>query len=376
MASSPLDLVPATSVDTAGLSVATTPRILADGRYGTIYDPVTLAACVPILFTPLDGSDHLMLYSRRWHSGTISTADPGYYTSYTISTRPGWLIVNGSTGLTRQVNASPDIPMSTAHDSAALTAACARPPHYVYLLNTVVLGTTTTAVVQHVFYNQSVKTITTLAEETIPDAYIKPPAMSSTAWENLSAAERQVQGVAVRFDRGLYLSGSHLMVFGASPTGQLFQARKDWGRIGIAATDWEYFNGVGWVSEPTSAAQLAGTTGPMTTAGPLGVALYKNRIRLATTMADGNDRYAQVWVATNYGTWRPTGNAVLLGSTADGSYQGGTLQLQPQLAAVESMVAVPASVWAIPFCYTVKTFQLGSSRLAVNWGVWQVSRLY
>lgn len=376
MASSPLEAVDSHSIDTAGISVATSPRTFANSRYGTIYDPVTLAGCTPVLFTPLDGSDYLMLYSRRWINGVVSGANPGHYTSYSISNEPGWLILNGSTGVSRMVDGDPNIPMNTPHTSATLVDACSRPPHYIYTLNTVTGTTGTSAVVQHLFYNQSIKTFNIQAEETVPNGYTRPVGMTEAAWAALSSAQKQAQGAVVRFDRGVYFATPYLIVFGASPTGQLFTARKNWGWIGYPAYGWEYFTGDGWASEPTSASQVQSTTGPMTTAGPVSVLNYQNRIRLATVVASGNNRYGQVWVATNYHTWRPTGSPILLGSVADGSYQGGTLQFQPQMAAVDTLVNTPSAAWAIPFCYTTKTFELGSSSLKVNWSLWQVSRLF
>jgi hypothetical protein len=88
MVSSPLDATPSNSVDVPGISIATAMTMASDIRAGSIYDS-SLAAFVPIYATPMDASRHLLVFSRRWNSGVPSTATPGYYTSYTISDKPG-----------------------------------------------------------------------------------------------------------------------------------------------------------------------------------------------------------------------------------------------------------------------------------------------
>lgn len=174
MVSSPLDLTPSNSVDVPGLSVATAQPRASDNRAGSIYDS-TIAACVPIYSTPLTDTDYLVLFSRRWTAASASPVQTGYYISYTIDNTPGWMIVNAPTGTRRPVTNSYDIPMSMSRDSAILTAACSVPPYSTYLLNSVTHGSTTSAVLQHAYYNQSLDTLGMLSEEVIPDAALAGP---------------------------------------------------------------------------------------------------------------------------------------------------------------------------------------------------------
>lgn len=484
MASSPQDITPADSVDIPGLSVATAMPT-ADGRFGSIYNQA-LGACAPIYSTPLTDTDHLLLFSRRWKSASSSPTEVGYYTSYTIDNKPGWMIVS-SPGVRRPVDDSYDIPMETAHDSAILTAATARPPFSVYLLNTVAYGSTVSAVLQHILYNPIMGTITTVSEETIPDGHLAGPPVAlvyniptfnnlilnpdvtakiftglitnwndaaiaalnpditlpnltitpiyrsdtnpttgrlqsyldsnSTFWtkatgddfsggvgtgmgsayDAMAAVETpgaiayvekpyaeqsdypsaRFGSITVRFDRGCYIEGQYLYVFGASAAGKVCLARKMWGRVGVTSTDWEYSTGSGWDTDATEVQQQNTTTGKLNSVGPISAFSFdQNRVRIATVYSSGNSRYAQVYSRTNYMDWKPAGSPVLLGSVADGSYQGGTLQFHPQLRVVEALIDTPESTTAIPYCYTKKVFGTGNSGLRVNWGAWQISRLY
>lgn len=486
MVSSPLDLTPEGSVDVPGLSVATAMRSATNSRAGSIYDS-DLAACVPIHTVPISDSDYLVFFSRRWTDGVPSPALTGYYLSYTIDNTPGWMIVNGPNGLRRPVVDTYDIPMSTPHDAAVLTAACSRPPGSTYLLNTVIYGDTTSAVLQHVAYNPAIQTISTLSEEAIPDGHLSGPPVAfvynlpsinnliltpdvtakiftgqvtmwddpaiaaintgitlpsleitpvyrsdtcdtngklqsfldanSTFWDRgigndftgtgtpiagaqavvtevettegaITYAEKplaaqssypsaRVGTITIRFDRGVFLHGTHIIVLGSSAAGKVCMARKQWGRVGIPASEWEYYTGKGWDTDPTEVQQVKTTGGKLTTAGPISAFSFEqNRIRVATVTATGSQRYAQVYSMTNAYELKPAGVPLLIGSTADGSYQNGTLQFQPQLRVVEALIDTPEASTAIPYCYTRKVFSGGTSALNVSWGAWQISRLY
>jgi len=485
MASSPLDVTPTGSIDTAGFSVATAMASATDPRAGSLYDNA-LAACVPVYITPM-GDEHLMVFSRRWKSATPSPTIPGHYISYTIDNTPGWMFANGPTGDRRPVEGSSyDIPMRTAHDSRALTAATARPPHSLYLLSTVAYGSGVTAVLQHVTYNSTLKTLTVMSEETIPDGHLSGPPLAFvynvpgvnslilnpvvtakifngdiTIWDHADIAAlnpgvplpstaiipvyrdgsveinsrlqayfsssvewpgtgdtylgtgtpaadahsavtavestdgaitytekphalqsscptARFGSITVIFDRGIYFSGQYIMVFGASAAGKVCLARKPWGRIGIPATPWEYFTGTGWDTDTTELQQVDTTAGTkLTTAGPISAfGFEQNRVRIAVVTTSGSQRYAQVYSQTNDLKWKPAGVPIGIGSTTDGSYQGGTLQFQPQLLARGDLVETPESSAAIPACYTKKVFSGGISGLQVYWSAWQISRLY
>ena len=479
MVSSPLDLTPTNSVDAPGISVATAMASATDNRAGNIYDSA-LAACVPIYTTPISDREHLLVFSRRWTNASPSPVITGQYISYTIDNTPGWMIVDGSTGQRKPVDESYTIPISTPYSSAVLTAATSRPPHSTYLLYTITQGSAVAAVLQHVFFNQSMKTFSILSEEIIPDGHLGGPPVALvyhltgidnlilnpavtakiftgqiTVWNDpaiaalntgitlpattitpvyrsdtntitdnfqsylkdnghtvvvgtgtaASSAYAAMEAVGetegavtyaekpyaaqsdypsarfgtitVRFDRGLFLHDQDLIVLGASAAGKVCMARKMWGRVGIASTGWEYYNGKGWDADPTEVQQARTTTGLLNSVGPISAFTFeRNRVRLAAVVATGNQRYAQVYSLNNIMQWNPTGTPLHLGSAADGTYQGGTLQFHPQLRVVEELIDTPDSSGAVPYSITKKVFGAGTSGLQVAWGAWQISRLY
>lgn len=484
MASSPLEMTPDNAVDVSGMSVFTALPSGSDYRAGSIYDPA-LSAVMPVCVTPLDAGDHLLLFSRRWVEGVPSATTPGHYTSYTINNAPGWMVVDPA-GARRPVDGSYDIPMTTPHDAATMVSAVGLPPYSTYILNTVSHNGITTAVVQQVFWNPAIKTLSILAEEAVPNAYLGAPPVSLvynlpgidnliltpdvvakifagtiTSWNHSSIASintgitlpslpitvihvddacattevfqswlatnsnwphgsgatyggvgtgatgtygavEAVEATAgsityaekplaaqilapsarfgvtpVLFDRGLWLFGQHLAVFGATDDGRVCLARKEWGRVGVPFSPWEYYTGTGWSTDITEVRQCVTTTGGLTTVGPISAATFsQNRVRMVTTTASGTSRYGQVHSLTNALEWKVAGTPILIGSTADGSYQGGTLYLQSQLRVVESIIDTPDSVTAIPYLHTRKVFGTGSSALRNYWAAWQVSRLY
>lgn len=479
MPSSPLE-ISETAVDMFGVSTATSTPSDTDGRVGSIYSPALLAACTPVYVTSLESDTYLMMFSRRWLDATPSEMYSGYYTQYTESSVPGWVGFNGSHGTI--VSPATDIPMATPHDSAVLTAVCARPP-YVYLLNTVTSGSVLTAVIQHIMYNQPMRALSVVNEETIPnaalidfpvdviynlpgnaDVVLTPDVLakifsgSISTWTDpailalnpgvsfpdstlieviyplespddvrlfqsylaaesphwlsggttgiytgfgvgaFDAADAVADNPAsisfvptktatraaivitpVRFDRGLYLSGQHVVVFGASPAGRICAARKNWGRIGFPTVQWEYFDGAGWNHDLTTISPVLTSTGTaLTSVGPVSVATYGSRVFMSTVTADDDERAAQVYLQNSVSRWQPLGDQIYLGSVDDDSYTGGTLQFQPQLAAIDYLVNVPAAEGAIPVCLTKQqsfTNPSPSAALDVNWGLWQVDRI-
>ena len=479
MATSPLQL-PENTLDMKGVSVATALPLPGDDRAGTIYTPEAFAACQPVYITPVEKDDYLLVYSRSWKYGQTSSGHPGDYTSYEISTTPGWVLFNSVHGTL--MSPPGDIPMNTPYDTATLIGATALPPYYIYLLYSLTWGNLSINMVQHMLYNPTMKTWSILAEEAVPDGFIfdcpadiiynigenlsviltpdilariftrditwwdhpdilalnlgvgiptQPilvfypigitaptnaiqtylAAEAPTNWtlgtsgrwlpttgyasNNVATAVKATLGAisfvssgsvtdqpiatidnAVKFNKGLYIDGKNIIFFGSTQSGQVCQARKPWGRIG-SVSDWYFFDGRGWSTSHTAIGPIKTSTGAsMTTAGPISAAIYKDRVRLATTVANGAARQAQVYTWTSNGDWRATGDPISLGTTANGSYQGGTLQFQPQIAALDTMVNYPDAVAALPYCVTTKKFIPGASALDVTWGLWQLARLY
>lgn len=203
-------------------------------------------------------------------------------------------------------------------------------------------------------------------------AYVEKPLAE---YSSLPSARFGV--INVRFDRGVFLLNQYLVVMGASAAGRVCMARKPWGRIGILGTEWEYYTGTGWSQDITEIQQAVTTTGKLTSVGPISAFSFEqNRIRLAAVMASGNQRYAQVYSLTNSLEWNPAGSPLSLGSAGDGTYQNGTLQFHSQLRVVGDLVQTPDYSSAVPYSITKKVFGSNTSGLDVDWGVWQLSRLY
>ena len=411
MATSPLQQVPSSSIDLAGLSVTTANPSATDPRPGAIYNPLDLAGVVPVGFAPVDGSNYLMLGSQRWTAATAAPGVPGWWSAWTVDTTPSWFVVDGTAGTRTTLRTGPSIPMATASTSRTLRAVETRSPHFVYTLNDVVNSGVHRAVVQIWYVNTTVGTITALGEETIPsgtnmsvsDGTDKEAGTDNLDGTDVSAFTDNLDGTAgtdtVLFNAGLYLTGNYVYVFGiGSSTGRVYTARKLWGKLGtttntspvIDAPDpyWEYDQGSGvWGTDPTLCAPVQTTTGPMVTAGPISVAQYvmasparpspgstKSTYRVISTVAaSGTTRTAQMYASLNGRTWVPSAVTVPLGASGS-TYLGGTLQFQQLLGGNSSLVVEPANAAVVPYVVAQKATSGGNSQISLTWGVWQIPR--
>ena len=345
--------VPEVSVDSAGVSAITTNRSAFDSRLGMMYSPATLAAIQPVHFHPLTSNQYLALFSRRWHTATPSTVDPGRYSAYTEDTTPGWVRLLVPSGAWHLEGEDFAIPWQTPADTVVLTDASSRASEYLYLLASMTLDDVTTGVVAHWWYNSTTSALTALAEEIIPSVVLED--------------EQEVV-----FDRGLWQRSPYLLALGwSSDDKMLYLARKPWYRIGTnrplankqrmggvitTGTDprWQYYTGSGWSFDGDDIGPVVDVTGaPVTTEGPVSVAHYRDRSWITTVAASGNDRSAVIYGTRGGSAWRQLGT-VPLGSTADGSYLGGTLQLQTHLPPVvtSSEMMAATSMAAIPCVYS------------------------
>jgi hypothetical protein len=376
VASSPLQQIPSTAMDAAGLSITTAIRSATDPRPGAVYDPTNLAAVVPVHFHPttspsLGGTNFLMLSSQRWTSATVSASDPGAYTAYTSNTTPSWVQVNAATGARTTINSGFDIPMKTS-GTPILTAAVSRGNDMLWTLNSVTQGDDVVAVVQH-FHNNTAINVTTLnGEETIPTA---------------SSGED-----TVTFSQGLHWSSSttpYMLAYGAgSQSGQIYTARKTWARVGYSGTattpldtQWEYSTGTGWSSDPTAA-----SPGPVTTIAPLSFG-HSSMQRTQSGMSKGWTGLQYMSAVSVSGTavtatvysslggrpWQSTGTTVSLG-TMGGTYMGGNLQFQGQVGPNPTMIDAVNSSNAVPYVYSTLSTSGGASSIVNTWGLLQVPR--
>ena len=392
MVSSPISQIHSSSVDLAGLSVATANPSTSILQQGSVYDPTQLAAAVPVAFVPTDSSNYIMLNSQRWISATGSSTSAGYYSAHTLDSLPSWFLVNGSTGTKSVINSSPTIPMSTANTSRTLTAVESRSPHFLYTLNDVVNGTTHSAVLQVWNLNTQLKTVLPIGEETIPPA-LNGSGYGPGSWSTGSNPV-WTGSDAILFNTGLYRDGIYMYVLGrGGSTNALYMARKPWGQLShthksdpTAAAPlpyWEFYNGSGWVSDTNSCAPIQSSSGPITSHGPVSVAHYglrrampgrsTNYLALSTVAASGTARSAQVYTSLGGRPWIADPETVSLG-TAGSTYLGGTLQCQGMLGANPAMVTPGDSASAWPHVTAVVGSSGSDSQITLNWGLRQIPR--
>lgn len=345
------------TIDQLGASVVTATKSAANTRFGSIYDPVALAAGAPVHFHPMpDGSSFLTVFSRRWTAATPSTTRTGFYSAYTQDQHPSWFLA-GASGAATAVSSTPAVPVATPADTVVLRDGTGRAPNYLYLLHTATTGGVAQGLVQHFRVDTSGRVVA-VDEETVPS----------------------LTSPAVVFDKGVDFTTPNITVYGTDSSGNLYLARKPWGAIGSSgtdssqrgklSTDWEYHTGTGWSRSASDAGPLPG----ITSAGPVSVAMFRKTLYVSAVKASGAVRSAQVYSRKIGQKFTPLGSPVALGSTADGSYLGGTLQLQPQLLATSASVNTPASETAIPAVSSVKSRVSGQDSLIVSWSAVQIPR--
>lgn len=355
MATSPSEVVPATSKDTAGITVVTSQPSPTDARAGQAWSPDLVAAAQPVWFHPLKDGRYIMAMSRYWTAGTPD-GGAGMYSAFTEVTTPSWVIVNGATGATEQVAGSLSIPMNTSVSSATLTAGASRPTDYLWLLHSVQISSARQAVMQ--YWDISLGSAVTLAgEEVLPTT------------------------PTVVFDKGIQYATPFIYVYGTDSAGKLYRIRKAWGRIGFnklpptgiatpyQGASWEYYTGTGYSLDPT---ELAPVQTDLTSAGPVSFGYYRTQVVMSTVKATGATRAAAFWTSNAGRTWIATGTTAALGSTSDSSYLGGCAQMQNQLNATPTELASSTNA-AVPYVTTVKGTSGGSAALVNNWAMYSIA---
>jgi hypothetical protein len=366
VSTSPTIQVDPASVDVAGLSIATATPSASNPRLGSVYDPVTWAAAAPIWLHPMADGRFLMACARRWHDA-VPVA--GGYTSFTEDLSPSWCVLDGPTGRRSTVPDSPiSIPMRTATGSAVLTAGASRPPGNLYLLNAVTIAGSPQAVLQS-FQVRTNGSVVLVAEELLPTATVGTE--------------------TVIFDHGLQYDTPYLVVYGADFDGNLYRLRKPWGRVGVnkrtqvtpqdygdvvgMQVGWEFYGNTGYSFNPTELSALTAATGAWTSQGPLSFAAYRGQVLATTVLDTGGTITGQQWISNKGRPFTKTGFPVALGSTSDGSYLGGGIQLQAQLGANPAASAMTGSVLVgFPYCTWTKSSSAGVSSLNVAWDLWTV----
>lgn len=357
MALTPVAQVLSEAIDFAGVSTATATPTADHPRHGMIYDPMGLAAAVPVWFHPTRKRHYLMLASKRWYDATPDGGTPGGYTAYSEDTSPSWFLIDGPSGARFTIPGYPlHPPMRTAVESATLIGAVSRPPGYLYMLHHVVIGGIDQAVLQYVYVSLT-DSIEVCAEEVLPTV--------------------EVDGETIVFNQGIEYATPYLHLYGTDSSERLYRIRKPWGEVGVNKANpyrvrpdspkgWEYFAGWGY---SYNAAEVAPVQSGLTSAGPVTFASYRNAILMSTIKKSGDDYTAQLWVSKSGRPWVPQKQTVALGS--GDAYVGVGLRLMPQLGAdITVLGSAPAGV---PYLVTTYSEESGVSRLLNSWDVWKMS---
>lgn len=318
------------AVETAGVSIVTATRTVADPRNGAIYNPTTFAAAVPVWFHRLHDGRHLALFSRRWYDATSVYHDgPQMFSDYSEDLSPSYAYIDPTTGVAEGPY--------TWVGLDTLTAAVSR-SDYLFTLGT--LGGD--AVVQH--------------------------------WVITRNSGLQLQGsevVPMGYTLGLYADDSYLHVFGADGDGKLAHIRKHWGRIGVnidAAKQWEYEGTKGWYVNSDEGESMRQLSGLIPVAGPVSMAKFRDRLYLTVT-----EHVAGAYSARTYTTravdaaWQPVGTDVVpLGD--DTTYLGSGAYLQPQLVTNKALLPDGASN-GFPYVTSVRVVVGTDDTILTEWGI-------
>lgn len=345
MATSPATLVPSTGLDIAGLSVITAAPTSA-ARAGSIYSPNALAAAQPVWFHQMKDGSYLMPMTRHWTSATPTTT-AGLYSAFTESRVPSWTRIAGTANVA--MPGAGVIPFRTTVTNPILVGAASYPPTIMWLLHRSDQG----AVVQRI--------------------EIAPTGSAVNAGEEIVP-----QTESVVFDLGIQLIKSRfLYLYGADSDAKLYRIRKAWHRIGYNAVDptkvrvgqasqWEYYTGSSWSSDPTAIAPIQAG---LTSAGPLSFAVWGPMTVMSTVSAASTTRTGRIWTQRHGGAWVDSGTAVSLGDTSAGTNLGGGIQLQQQVAANSA----GGSSAVIPYLTSQKTTSGSDHSLINTWGVFTMS---
>lgn len=311
-----------TSYDMNGISVVTATKTAAAPRRGTIYNPDTLAAALPVWFHPLRDGRFLGLFAERWHTATIGSGGPQSYASHVETINPSWMVFDPATGSYSGVQEIP----SNLPGNRDLAGAVSR---FSYLLT---IGTCNDeAHLQHHVVGDHGDVILQ-AEEIVP----------------------VVGGVSFSF--GIWVDDRFLYLVGTDSASRIHLARKRWSRVGENRDEWgtwEYKGTRGWSPEPSNLAPLMDSTGqPLVTSGPVSYAKLKNREFISVMTATDAKIYSSRDVEP---TW-------VLEYQRPADY----LYLQPQLYYNPTMIPTGKRV-GVPYVVTDIIDTANAKQLLVSW---------
>jgi hypothetical protein len=349
-----------TAVELTGISIVSATKTNDAPRLGTIYNPTTLAAGIPVWFHARQDGRYIGLFSERWTAATIGTAGPQTYSAHTESTVPSWVSFDPVTGSAGAVTDIPTLKTGTQE----LVAAVSR--------------------VDYLF------TVGTLDDV----AFIQHHRVASDGGLVLSGEETLDDVEGVVFSYGCYIDGDYLVVLGVDTDHKVHRARKHWSRIGTqddAHRQWQFWGARGWYTashradvqglldtavgpdpdnpvDPAgitrytallaaaSLAPLTDTSGAaLTSVGPISYAKFKDREWISVMSSDSAQFYSSRIADT---AWRAEGAPVAC------DY----LHLQPQLNANSAMLP-EGHLAAMPYLSVDIDLTTDANALHVSWGL-------
>lgn len=360
MTTTPTAQLDPTSVDSAGISIATALSSATNPRLGAAYDNLTWAASVPIWVHQLFSGNWLIASAQRWYGATPQGGHPGVWSAYSTDPTPGWFMIDGLTGARNPVPGQPiGIPTNTGATNRTLVAGASLPPNYLFLLHRATMNGSTVAVLQR--FNVGINGAVTLAAEEI---------LPST------------NGVV--FDKGLALSpqNTNILVFGTDGANKVYKIAKPQGQVGANKTTtrqiikytetttslpsgWTYFSGTGYTQNPASLGPIQAANGPLTTAGPLSFGAFRNQVLMASLVYGAGQYGAQFWTSRSGQPFTPLGAPVALGAVSP----VGGVQLMNNLAPnpASSVLSTLGVASAIPYAYSIPTSESPGTALVTAW---------
>lgn len=323
------------SVDAAGLSIVSAQMTADDPRRGSMYNTVVMAAAVPIWFHPLQDGNFIALLRSRWINATVG-AGPQSFTAHTEVVTPSWATVNPPTGHTTTLGS---IPTLLPGGGRVINGAASR-----------------------IDFLYTVGSLDGLALVQLHQ--VNPQGRIVLASEELLPVSN-----GVTFDKGCYIDGNYLTLFGTDGAGMLYQARRPWPRIGQPNTtgvdSWTYRGPKGWTAK-TSEMESIG----LHSFGPVSVAQFKDRLLLSTVAGDHTTRVFTCRVVDPWRSWKLLGNGPDLGGDGGAAYLGGGMYFQSQLDRNLAQTLPPGATAGIPYLSSTKVTAGADESINTVWGLW------
>lgn len=339
MSSSAIDAVPTGALDRWGLTVTTSTRNGFDPRVGGMYDPLRMAAAVPVHFHAVNGPNYLALLNGYWNAATPSGVTPGHYTAHSAVIGPAAVMINASTGDIATPLGLSSYALPTSSPAATLVDAASSATFLFALL----VPASGPVILAHFRLTPDGQVV---AQREYPIATVLADS-----------------GKTVVFDRGVFVDGPWVYLWGSDSDGLVYSSRALLGRLGGA---WQMQSNDGWTDRVQDNGRVHLTpVGGLVSQGPVSTLVFRGRTYVGVVINGSGE----VWVSRSMSEpWTRLRSV----PTVTGVLQGG-LSLQPQINA--SPDQMPADViTAVPMVHTTLDTSGGTAALLVSWDLLSIPR--